>query len=691
MSTSFSGTPERLQSGFELPLSSWLLGASTFLSAFLLFQVQPTAAKVLLPTFGGSAGVWSVCLVFFQSALFLGYLYAHLIATVSPLRRQFAIHIVVVAVAAAMAVYVPRYPWESGVAKNEAFSILYRLMVGIGVPYFLLATTGPLLQAWYARADPRGVPYRLYAVSNLASLFGLLCYPFLLEPLLTLRAQLLVWRGAFWMLAVLLSGSVAVLHFRRIPDAIPSPSRNTAAAASLSVKRRLIWLALPACSSAVLLAVTAQITEEIAPIPLLWIVPLAIYLGSFAICFDRAGWYDSELFRLLLVATLCFASFFVLVPVGVPSVALSIVLVLAGVAIVCMFCHGELYALRPPAALLTTFYLYVALGGAAGGLFVGIAAPNLFSKYSEIPLLIFSCGVLAFVITRREGSNTSRLWRVLLVVFGGLAVFNLLGGNRGALVSARNFYGVLKVVDVKDSPSGAVRALFHGKINHGTQFLEESKSRRPTAYYGPNSGAGKILSEPGGKPRRVGLLGLGAGVLAVYARPGDMFHFYEINPLVVRFAREYFTFLNNSPGKIEITTDDARLALEREPPQGFDVLVVDVFSGDAIPLHLLTIEAFEQYERHLKPDGVLAVHISNRYLDLAPVVARLSSSLNQTCIVVNDKAVPNMQLEDSTWALLLSDRETINSLLQSPEARLVTGTERELWTDDYVNLLSVIR
>jgi hypothetical protein len=684
-----------------------LYSLTIFLSAFLLFQVQPIVAKMILPWFGGSSAVWSTCMLFFQVVLLLGYLYAHWLHEKLAPRRQAVAHIAALAVSFAALPILPHPGWKSVGAAHPSLTILALLSVTVGLPYFLLSSTSPLLQAWYARTHREGMPYRLFALSNFASMLALLSYPFVVEPNLPARVQGLVWSAAYILFAAL-CGTAAWRSCARAaaPQAAAregAPTANGRPAWTL----RLLWLGLAASASVLLLAVTNHLTQDVAAIPFLWILPLSVYLLSFIVCFESPRFYQRAIFLPLLGVALAFMAYRLwpyrtefnptwlgwLTRMPIRWVVVSFA---AGLFACCMVCHGELARLKPHPRYLTGFYVTVSLGGAVGGLFVGLVAPNLFRAYYEFPIGLGLCAAVAFLVLARG------LWRLA----GGalwarprwgaaalaLVLREMVDGYR---VVARNFYGLLRVQD-QGNPrmdENACRTLIHGTINHGAQFLRAPYRRQPVTYFCPQSGIGLALQAQDGPPRRIGILGLGCGTLAAYGRPGDTLRIYEINPLVLDIARREFTYLRDTPARVEIALGDGRLVLESEPSQQFDVLVMDAFSGDSVPVHLITLEAFRTYFRHLKPGGILAVNITNSYLDLRPVMERAAAAFGKVALVYDFTPESNDFLCFSCSWTLIMDRAT---LAARPDLQLAGEVLRQkrafrAWTDDFSNMFSILR
>ena len=673
-----------------------LYAATIFLSAFLLFQVQPIIAKIILPWFGGSSAVWSTCLLFFQLALLVGYLYAHLLYRKLG-RRGAIVHMLILAASLAALPILPGTQWKTATSANPSFRILALLAVTIGLPYFLLSSTSPLLQAWYARSRKSAMPYRLFALSNFASMLALLSYPFLVEPNLTVRAQAYTWSGGYVAFA-LICGVVAFRNRSGVTLAV----EPRALAQALGWPIRLAWIGYAACASMLLLAITTYLTQDVAAIPFLWILPLSVYLLSFILCFDSPRYYRREVFFPLLAVAVGFV-LYRLLTFGPNLPALPLIGVLcASLFVYCMVCHGELVRRRPDASHLTSFYVSVSLGGALGGLFVGLVAPNVFSSYYELPIALGLCAAIAVPPLWKEAARfptlTSRLTRagVVLVFSGCLVWIGIVMRNaiHPYRMVARNFYGQLRVKDTGDPAvkEDAARMLVHGVINHGEQMLREQYRRMPVTYFCPQSGIGRAMKALSGDPRRMGILGLGCGTLAAYGRAGDSIRIYEINSEVIRIAQSQFTYLKDTPAKLELALGDARWSLESEPSQPFDLLVMDAFSGDSVPVHLITREAFQTYFRHLKPGGIVAVNVTNNYLNLAPVMASAAAAFGKTALLYE-----YMPEEDDflcfscSWVLVMDPATLANHPELKHEAEQLEPTKGfRLWTDDFSNLFSIL-
>lgn len=689
--------------------SKFSYGVTIFLGAFLLFQIEPLIAKRILPWFGGVAAVWIICLLFFQFALLLGYAYAHWLTSGFRAKIQARVHGAALLASLFLLPVYPRNSWQPAGPQHPAFHILLLLAATVGLPYFLLSSTSPLLQAWYAQQHT-GAPYRFYALSNIGSMLALLSYPVAVEPWLTTHHQALAWSIAYVAFAML----CAAIAFGPRSDAIAAEKK--AVTARPATKLQLLWIALAACGSALLLSVTNHICQNVASVPFLWIVPLSLYLLSFIFCFASRSWYPRGLvLRLLGVALGAMA--YALYPSfsGLP-IKVAIPLFCTGLFIACMFCHGELARLKPDPQHLTSFYLMVALGGALGAFFVALIAPYIFSGFYELHVAMGSCALLVVVVHAIDPESAFSLRRLRLGGFAiaGLAIalivslfVNARVDAASARFAARNFYGVLRVMDgaaptvtimrgssvTEQGEDTHYRSLVNGTINHGTQFFAESRRRWATTYYGPDSGIGVALQaiEKDG-PVRVGVIGLGAGTTAVYGRAGDRFTYYEINPMDIQIAERQFTFLKDSPALIDIVEGDARLSLEREPPQEFDLLAVDAFSGDSIPVHLLTREAFELYFQQLKPDGVLAVHISNSYLDLRPVVAGAAANLGKEAVLIQNLDDHPRGISVAVWVLLGDPAKFEGQRdIERKGAILLPGAKNRMWTDDFSNLFEALK
>jgi len=757
-----------------------LYGATMFLSAFLLFLVQPLIGKFILPWFGGTPAVWTTCMLFFQALLLGGYGYAHGVASRWPLRRQALFHLFLLAATSLAILWLsilPSQAWKPADGQHPVLRILGLLLASIGAPYFLLSSTSPLLQSWFSHTRPASSPYRLYALSNIGSLLAILSYPFLIEPAINLSRQASAWSwvyAIFALICILLS--LNVMSTRVFETGANSPGEEEVGqnASRPGSGRYVLWLSFTTCSSVMLLATTSMMCQDLAVVPLLWILPLAIYLLSFILCFQHERLYWRPLFIGGLAASIVWTCFvlFGSVFVGLRWQILSYSLTLFTS---CMVCHGELVRLRPGTRYLTSFYLMVAGGGALGGLLVTVGAPHLLKGFWEYHSGLLATVLLTLIVLFRDRKSPlyqgralvigaiwgvlcvswailafkliDRIWQLRLFYVGLIAVAvltlavlwpdrkgrlyfgrplrvwavwtglcvswvalafvlrtHIRESMESSVETSRNFFGVLRVLELnKDVPQQHYLSLMHGRIEHGFQFQDKDKRTWRTSYYGPESGIGLAI---GFHPRRlerhdmrIGVIGLGTGALAAWGEKGDSIRFYEINPEVVRLSDKYFTYRKDSPARVDLVMGDARISLEKErqrgEPQKFDVLAVDAFSGDAIPVHLLTRECFQTYRYHLKEDGILAIHITNRYFDLSPVVRNLIApgpKQDMQALWFRDFGNGYQGTDRTDWVLLTANAQ----FLANPDVRghVTPWNDRVppplFWTDDYSNLFSLI-
>ena len=745
-----------------------------FIGAFLLFQVQPLVGKFILPWFGGGPGVWTTCLLFFQSVLLGGYAYAHLSTSRLSPRRQVMLHGLLLLVSLALLPITPSDGWKSDLGGDPNLRILLLLTATIGLPYFVLSSTGPLMQQWFSQTHPGVSPYRLYALSNVGSLVALLSYPAYFEVMFSRHTQARMWSAGLAVFTIL-CGVCAWIVWRRSPstapiacDAAVADTVPSGPGEAPSAGDRCLWIVLPMVATVLLLATTNKISQEIAVVPFLWVLPLALYLLSFIVCFDHARWYHRPTFIALLVMGMA-AAVQILTTGNDAPMRLQIAVHTAVLFLACMVCHGELYRLKPPPVRLTSYFLLISLGGALGGLFVAVVAPALLSDYRELQLglwlLSYLLAVLCFRHASREiayaaaigavggiavvpGLNTlladgrplrqesltflgdnwpwitagaaafilgavdvrrlrlSPDWQPRLAVFVMAlsvelgVVFVITSEDRrrdDILIATRNFYGTLKVVNYyPNDADNHCHLLRHGATTHGLQFVRGDRAIIPTTYYAARSGVGLAIDSLPQTPRRLGLVGLGTGTLAAYARPGDHLRIYEINPDVAELAREHFTYLDSCQGTVDIVMGDARLMMEREVATGnaqqFDLLALDAFSSDAIPVHLLTREAFQTYLRQIGDDGVIAVHISNRYLDLRPVVERLAAEFGLSTVCISDDGEADWWVYATTW-VLVSRNQTLLAGEDIAAAADIAGNPEPgpLWTDDFASLSTILK
>ena len=652
--------------------------ATTFAGAFLLFFCQPMMGRFLLPWFGGGAAVWTVTLLFFQVGLVLGYGYAHLMSRLRPW-TQVRVHGGLFLLAALTIGVVPGEEWRPVGTEEPTWAALRILAVHIGLPYVLLSATAPLVQSWFAREMPQRSPYGLYATSNLASLLALFGYPFLFEPRFGRQEQALAWQAGFAAVAL----GLVLLGWRMSRAAAESP--RAADGPAEGGHWRVSWLVLPALSSGLLLAVTNRLSENVPPFPFLWVVPLGLHLASFVLCFRDRPLYRRGPFVLLFVAGVAVLTW---EQQGTtPGFLFHLLLLCTVLFSACMSLHGELYRLRPPAQRLTGYYLAIAIGGALGGVFVAVLSPVVFDQLIEFPLLLLGVGAAQVVCSFSETRNTP------LAVTGGVAWLVLgvflflpeLQEQEGLLHRSRNFYGTQTVKLVEEGEPDARYEYGHGVITHGIQYQDERVRHLPTAYFTSISGVGMAWNDlPSDRSRKVAVIGLGIGTLAAYGRPGDRIRFYELDPKVCAVADELFTYLRESEAETEVVLGDGRSRLESEPEQGFDLIVLDAFSGDAPPAHLLTIEAFELYRRHLRPGGLIAVNVTNRYLDLLDLVARQARELGLAGVWVGSREDSSYAALKATWALLAEERSSFGPTVLESAHPLEEEAERSsVWTDDF--------
>jgi spermidine synthase len=694
-------------------------------SAFLIFLIQPMVAKRVLPWYGGAPAVWTLCLAFYQSTLFLGYAYAHLLIRCVPAGAQLGVHALAIGSALLLLPVLPAESWQPDAFTSPRLGILALLAANVALPFFVLASSGPLLQAWFARRHPAGSPYPLYAVSNVGSLAALLAYPFALEPRLPLSRTGDLWSLGFVAAAIAMLGCAALARRSPFPPSGARPDGPEPARPGRL--HTALWFGLSGCAVALLMGVTNELCIDVASVPFLWILPLATYLVTFVLCFGWEGAYRRAPWAVLAgLAFLASTGRAIWLP-GLPQssrvlvnappfqIASFCLLLFA----VCMLLHGELYRLRPPARWLTAFYLCVSGGGAVGGIFVGIAAPMIFSDYYELEAGLALAGLL--FVAAWANDPDARLhavaprWRwaaagAIAVLVLGPAGWTLARPEGALLHRERSFFGVYRVLDASVGEDEQ-RRLKSGTTLHGVQVLGPWR-RLPTSYYGRATGLGLVMApRQSQRGTRIGVIGLGVGTLAAYGRAGELMRFYEIDPVVVRIARDdgHSSFLEDSPAEIEIVVGDGRLSLTHEQALGegdaFDYLVIDAFNSDAIPVHLLTVEAFEHYERALAPGGLLAVHASNRHFGLVSLVTRvgLESGLHSLEIVTN--VAPRHQSRPSQWVWLGRDPVRIRELERQVrrtskslgvQAMIRLGSREStmnvpVWTDDHSDLFGALR
>lgn len=678
-----------------------------FISAFLLFQIQPILAKVALPYFGGGAAIWTACMLFFQLFLLLGYLYSHCLTKLSNLNHQVAIHSTLIG---ASLYFLPIVPFSSDVSLGwevPQFAIISSLLIGVGFPYFILSSSAPLIQKWYSCIPKNNEPYRLYSLSNLGSLLALLSYPFLIEPNISTDLQVYTWSIGYSVFAVL----ILLIGYQLYGQAFEEPKiisvndQRESASNSVNV---LLWLLFSAASVILMVSTTSAMTQNIPPTPFLWILPLCIYLLTYIICFNNDKWYVRNYCFILFSG--CSIAAILMFFIGTQfSIFIQVVIYSSILFFACMLCHGELARLKPDNNKLTSFYLVMAFGGVMGSIFTSVVAEQLFTQYYEFPVgiaivyILFSCSLW------RESSNNklSRRMKKQNIYFAAVSIAGVLAFSlyfhklnnvyfKDDVYNSRNFYGTLSVKDF-DEVERPTRMLFDGTTSHGTQSLSELERDTPTSYYRLDTGVSLVLQKFAfNQPKKVGVIGLGTGTLAAYGNAGDDYVFYELNPDVEFAAKNYFSYLSTSKADVSVRIGDARVTLQNEfaenGSQEYQVLIVDAFSSDSIPVHLLTLEAFRLYWDHLKEDGLLVLHISNNHLDLLPLVATLSEKLGMKMQHFYS-ASDNNHAHTAEWVVVTNNKDfyTNEEIASRSTYFKLNNEQKVLWTDAYSNLLSVIK
>ncbi len=730
----------------------FLFAATLFISAALMFVLQPMFGKLLLPWLGGSPAVWNTCMVFYQTILFLGYLYAHLLSTRLSKQRQVLIHsglILLTFIALPLSLPAEMSPPTD---SNPTFWLLKILFLAIGLPFFIVSTTSPLLQKWFAHIGHHTShdPYYLYAASNTGSLIALLSYPFLLEPNIGLSRQTNYWSSGYILLCLMIFACAALLWRNTRAAGTNLQEDSEIPATNLSYRQQLHWLVLAFVPSSLLLGLTNFISTDIASVPLLWIIPLTLYLLSFILVFSK---WAAPIHRFMLtlqpIVLLPFIAYSFINP-AIVAFRVNLFLHLLAFFLAIMVCHGELARLRPPTRYLTRYYLIMSFAGMLGGMFNTFIAPFIFNAVYEYPIMIIAAlllrpnpktehdwkkqvlldsawpiaflvlgltvyastdnlpeyldaiGVTLLLLT---GLNYSFHRRSLsLSLFTGIILFFTLGLHSllsNTLYQERTFFGVLSVresvlLNEQNQPE-IYHELFHGTTKHGAERLAPELRTLPLTYYSRPGPMGQLFKtyDTVNENWSIGVVGLGAGALACYAKPGQHWTFYEIDPLVLTIAEntDYFYYLKLCSHNTVMQIGDARLSLQQEPDKKFDLLILDAFSSDAVPTHLLTREAIKLYFRKLKSDGILAFHITNRHLDLKKVLSNHAKQLDLTALVQefkSDKQTP--LVVDTDWAVMSKDTKKLALLKQS---RLGNWQKMPLyfdirpWTDDFTNIVSI--
>lgn len=685
---------------------------SIFFGSFLLFQVQPIISKYILPWFGGTTSVWVTAMLFFQTFLLLGYAYVLFLSKVS-LKKQIAIHAFLIVVISAIVLWVsslwqtpilPDSSWKPDETFSPIVQVLFILSVSVGLPYFLLSTTSVLLQKWFSTLQSKRSPYPLYSLSNAASLIALLSYPVLIEPFLPLRLQGIWWGIGFGAYVVFLLVCCGQTFFFAKKQKIKAQAKRIL----IPQKTAFIWIFFSATATLMLLSITTIQTQSIAPIPFLWILPLSLYLLSFILCFSSSKWYWRNFYAYVFLITAPIVLVFALSQA--PSVLIGITIYSLTLFSCCMLCHGELYHYRPHPSRLDTFYVLIALGSVISGIFVGIVAPLLFKGHWELYIAFYSSFFVAVIaLIKYKNSlffrkmplfftSEKELYICLAIAFptilGTMIFFLVWISGYSSIKQWRDFYGVVTVKDRKLEHT-TQRFMLHGNIIHGVQYTSTEKRYKPTAYFGASSGVGIAMKQYQKKHKQmnVGVLGLGIGTLAVYGRPGDNYIFYEINPQVKDVAYNEFTYLSDSKAHVDVVLGDGRLSIEKEvaaKQPKFDMLVMDAFSDDAIPVHLVTKEAFAIYLDRIKPHGLIAVNISNNYVNLRPLLIHMAKYYDLSYAIIALRKPGDDELL-SEWVILTKDK----SFVDAPAiARIRENKQHKtvsLWTDDYSNLFQLLK
>ncbi len=673
-------------------MTTLLFASTIFFSAFLLFLVQPIISKQILPWFGGSAAVWATCMVFFQLVLLAGYVYSDWISRNLKPRQQVILHVALLITSLIILPIVLDPSWKPSGTEDPTFWILVLLISTIGLPYFLLSTTGPLIQSWVTHTHIGAHVYRYFALSNLASLLALICYPFAIEPRASLLFQAHAWSVVYVFFVVLCAASA--FYFYRHAHALPAKPRTLEHTPEgewkPTTRDYLLWLVLSAMGSWLLLAITDHLTQNVASIPFLWLLPLTIYLFTFVLCFESDRWYLRSRFLIPTALVLAACAYGLQDGDINANLQIAIPLYATGLFLFCMFLHGELAGMRPAPRYLTRFYLMLALGGALGGITVGLIAPRILPAYYELGMGFVIIALLAaYILIKQKFLASSAV--ALALLCGYFLIAQIKDDFQDARIIERSFYGTLLTIDIQeDNPVDNVRQFYHGSVKHGEQYLAPERRQEPTTYYGHSAGIGLAILHTKSHNKKVGLIGLGTGTLAAYGKTGDVYRVYEINPQVINLAQKEFSFMRDSQAHIEIVQGDARLSLEKEEPQKFDVLAVDAFSGSSVPIHLITREAMAVYLRHLNPDGIIAFHVTNRFLRLAPVVESVAKDLGLHAALIHDEAIDS-PLSETEWVLVARDPRVLQQkvfLSASSPIEPIPGLAT--WTDDFNNLFDVL-
>ena len=698
-------------------ISIWLYSLTIFLSAFLLFAIQPIIGKYLLPWFGGSASVWSTSLLFFMTLLLGGYIYAHLLTTKMKPKMQILIHLPLLFFGLSAIIFfyffwpspiTPSAFWKPDEPLLPVYNLLLILMIAVGSPYFILSSTNSIVQSWVSKIH--NTPYKLYALSNIGSLLAIFLYPLVIEPNLSIVNQAYFWSIGFILFVILMSFS-GLFFLKTLKNKIKQPVSRQNNGKELpdapTNQQYLTWLFLSAFPSMLLIVTTTQLTQSIAAIPFFWLLPLSLYLLSFIFCFSSYNFYLKRTYAIILIFLLPISIFMWLNSHQI-SISLHLFFYMATFFLTAMMFHGELYARRPHPQCLTTYYLFITTGGASGAFLINILAPLIFKGYWEFPIcllisLIIPLVIAGFIVEKWFSKSLIRsVQGAVLLYLTFFVVASVVSGKINSVRQIRNFYGVIAITKQKTKSKDVyLLKLINGSILHGQQFSAGPSQYLPTTYYVEDSGIGLAINNHPKRlsrhPLKIGVIGLGIGTLAAYCQPQDYFKFYEINPAVIEIADKYFSYLKHCQGKIDIVKGDGRLSMEKEVKENkntkFDIIAVDAFTDDSIPIHLLTKEAIQLYLEQLGNDGILAVHISNRYIDLKPVLKSAAKEFQLTGIVINAKVIkyPDRS-KQSLWVLLTKNKEVIKTKTISENGTdLSKAKDINLWTDQYSNIFQLIK
>jgi hypothetical protein len=672
------------------PVPAAVMTTTVALGSFLLFSIQPMIAKFILPWFGGSAVVWTTSIMFFQVTMIGGYGYAHWLSSKQGKKEFGWLHIAALAFGVATLPIMPSEMWKPTGDENPVVQITMLLAATIGTTYLLLTATSPLIQSWFARVHAGKSPYKLFAVSNLASMTALLAYPAVIEPLTTRKEQAIGWSIGFCIYATLCGYTCWRMGRAKAVEHPPRACAGVQVVASPKWCDMLRWTLIAALGSAMMLATSNHLTQNIPSIPMMWVLPLSVYLLTFVLCFDERGWYRPGVMIGEVALMLGAMSMLLAYKEWQFTILWHMVVFLVGLFVACMFLHGELARRKPAAKNLTWFYMSLSVGGAVGGIAVGVIAPLTLPGFLELEICIVGISLAAVLLTWKNLKGRRAVVVTVAVFSCGLTVFSVNRFGNDAVMTSRNFYGSLKVIKVMDENGNKKRQLVHGAIVHGEQNEAEEKRREPTAYFTRQSGIGEVLGRSGFGGRKVGVIGLGAGTLAAYGKKGDRFRFYEIDPGVVRAAQNDFSFLKDSDAQIEVVVGDGRLAIESEltskSDAGLDVIAVDAFSGDSIPLHLMTSEAVDAYLARLKPDGIIAFHVSNKFINLVPVLRKTALQKKLKMKHVHEKNDEGRTL--SEWVVFCKGADITE--WGEGESSIKTESKR-VWTDDFSNIGAALR